>query len=712
MADLTDAQGIAQTISDLMSSLTDSVGNITNNLTKVPDMLTASSTGFDKISTSAKQTASSVNIASGSLVDFTNKLSGAFDKMKSLTGESSGQISGLTKVLVDMGAVGAASMLPISSAFSELGENAKGSGNIIDDKYKSIINSVSKVAGAVIAHAEANKKAEIGLVGLYAKAGDLNEAFKRTSSGIESLSDLTNQFANQMEEIGIATGSTTGETADYAKMLLTIPGAYSKVISDSPVGSINLLKAAMTVARGSTQDFKDVFDLMSQQFKNFGQVGKEPLELMSQMYSASQNLGLPFEYINSQVKKTSDQFKFFGDNTSAALKILSGFAPALKESGVGPAGIQEIVGNLTDAVGSLDIAQKSFLSAQTGGAGGLQGGYQIDLLMKQGKMDEVFSKMETALKKQFGKIVSLEDAAKSPEAAGQLTKQVAFMRQGPFGQVAKSDSEAYKILDAFKMGAKPATEKPTEKHDAFVKVLDQGSAMQERHNNLLTIASNNLDRFSSSVGDINHKLVRDMIGTGGDQRGGPMNELIMQRMGEANDNAASEQPNKTGGEDAFIQSFGKGIDLIGKTSESVINSITNGMPDKIKNNIGKESDKKTAPEIEKSSKDQSQTVLPSYIQPIDAAAPQLTPVNRLQNMITQFNPDAEANATRNNLINSERQKNVNINKNTETANMSKDDTLTIILKTDSGKEERLAAKIHGKIKRIEKGETYQGFSID
>jgi len=712
--DLSTSQQIMQQISDIMSGLSDTVKNIGQTLDVFPEKADQSSAGFEKLTNSAKQTDATIRTVSNSFTDYINKLSGAFGQIKKMTEENSGQVTGLTKVLVDMGAIGISSLTPVSAAFGSMGESAKNSGNIIDKQYSGLIDKMGKTATAVLAHAEANKKAEIGLVGLYAKSGELNAEFDRTQSGIQSLSNLTNQFANQIEATGIATGTTSGETSSYAKMLLTIPGAYNSVIVNSPVGSISTLRAAMTVTKGTTQDFTDVFNVMSQQFKNFGQVGEKPLELMSQMYSVSQSLGLPFENINTIIKKTSDQFRFFGDNTNAALKILSGFAPALKDSGVGPAGIQEIVGHLTDAVDSLDIAQKSFISSQTGGAGGLQGGYQIDLLMQQGKMDEVFSKMQESLKKQFGKIVSLEDAAKSPEAAGQLTKQVAFLRQGPLGKMASSDQEAYKILDAFKAGAKPAVSSPTENRDAFGTALNQGSALQERHNNLLTIASNELDRFASAVGDVDAKLVRDLVGTGNDGKGSMMNETIIKTMDVSKNAESTDQKNTLGGEEVMLQTVGKGLDLVGSAGKNLINGAQNVLSNVLeKSGVSADESKDVSKLIQNQFNPQEpQKEVPKQLVPANnntTTAPffrptnqpqQLTPINDLHRMVNQTNPNIEANAARNNLINMDREKTVNASY--KTNGVSKDDKLTIMLKTDDLKEAKVIAIVHGEINKLER----------
>lgn len=54
------------------------------------------------------------------------------------------------------------------------------------------------------------------------------------------------------------------------------------------------------------------------------------------------------------------------------------------------------------------------------------------------------------MKKQMGNIVTLDDAAKSPQAAAQMTKQMAILQQGPMGKFAKDDQSAMRILEAFK----------------------------------------------------------------------------------------------------------------------------------------------------------------------------------------------------------------------------------------------------------------------
>ncbi len=692
--DLNTAQQILQQIQDIMSGLSETVGNIGQTLGAVPEVIGQASGGLTTLAQDAKKVEQNVAAATNSFTTYSGQLSKLFDNLKGLSGSSSEAVNELTKGLVNIGSVALSGVVPVSSAFSTLGKSAGDTGDIIDDKYGKIISKLSSVAQGVLLHAEANKKAEIGLVALHAKAGDLNKEFERQTSGIQSLNNLTNEFANQMEAISISTGTTTAETSGYAKTLLAIPGAYSKIISETPVGSINLLQAAMTVASGTTQDFGDVFGIISQQFKNFGQVGKEPLELMSRMYSVSQNLGLPFEYLNTQIKNTSEQFKYFGDNTNASLRILSGFAPALKASGVGPAGISEIVGNLTNAVGSLDIAQKAFLSAQTGGPGGLQGGYQIDLLLQQGKMDEVFKKMEDSLKKQFGKIVTLEEASRSPEAAGQLTKQVAFLKEGPFGKIAQTDAQAFKILEAFKAGAAPKVEEPTVGQDAFSNVMNQGSALQERHNNLLTIASNHLDRFGSAIDDVSGSVLRNLTGTGGEGR---IKEVIAEKTNLSLVNAAQIQPDKTGGAAGVLQSVGKGTTLLGDVAGIMVDSAKGLSESIIKNTNNISQNQKSGLNPSQILNELGPTTTTPFIRPINVAEPNATPIN-FQKTISQIDPSIQANINRNALLTDDKQKNTK----TLGSVTNKDDTLTIMVKSDGVKESQVVAIVRGEIKGVEK----------
>jgi hypothetical protein len=144
----------------------------------------------------------------------------------------------------------------------------------------------------------------------------------------------------------------------------------------------------------------------------------------------------------------------------------------------------------------MDTAQKAFLSSQTGGAGGLRGSFEIDMMMREGNMGEVYKKMEQSLRQQFGgNITTLEEGSQSDTAAAQLEKQKQFLMSGPFGNIVKSADQAYRLLEAFKDSGPGgidinALSKSTE--GALQEALTVSDEMQSKQVDLLTTLSNDI----------------------------------------------------------------------------------------------------------------------------------------------------------------------------------------------------------------------------
>jgi hypothetical protein len=288
-------------------------------------------------------------------------------------------------------------------------------------------------------------------------------------------------------------------------------------VGEDATDSIQLLDAAMKIAQGTGQDFKDVVNQLNTTFRDFGTIGEEPLQIIARISDASQNLRMPLDLVKSYVTGASSSFKMFGQNAQGAINILERFTPALAESGAGPEMIKDLVSGVTEGIRSMGIAEKAFLSAQTGGAKGLQGSYQIDLALKQGKVDEVYQKVEQNLRKQFGgRIVTLEEAAKDSRAAGQFTKQIQMLKSPALGGIAKSDAEAERLLDVFSKVKKPG-EKVSIKtpEESFKAAMSVGDKLQERQYNVLTQINNISERSAQLQAIIAFNTSRQFLGAEG-----------------------------------------------------------------------------------------------------------------------------------------------------------------------------------------------------
>lgn len=331
---------------------------------------------------------------------------------------------------------------------------------------------------------------EVAFLRSATAGGNLSNAINGVGESFEFIDAKMAQYGNMAAEVGNANNLTAGQTIEFMKALNRIPGAL-----EQNVGRMNMMDAVLKVSVGTFRDSGEVIGMLEGYYKTLGVSGEDALQIITRTTAAATAMRMPVELMDSFVKDTASTFKLFGNNTQRAIDIMSRFGPELQKSGLGPEAIQSVVRGITEGIGQMNIAQKSFLSAQTGGKGGLAGGYQIDLLLKQGKIDEVYAKIEQSLKGiAGGRIVKLEDAAKDQGAAAQFTKQIQLLTSGPF-KIADNAQSAQRILEVLSKGGKIGQAVPGLgiAKETLAEATDRGKALQERQFNPLVKFGNTLE---------------------------------------------------------------------------------------------------------------------------------------------------------------------------------------------------------------------------
>jgi hypothetical protein len=365
---------------------------------------------------------------------------------------------------------------------------------------------------------DSTRRMENAFVETAAASGQLGNLLNEAGQDFADIDKKLVEYADLTKNAANATGMNTGQVSIWAGELAKIPGALSSniVLSERTGREINVLTAALQTASGAGLEFKDVFSEISNLYNTFGEEGgdnfKNSLQYISSLSQATQDLKIPLEFVKNYTDQAAQAFKFFGNNSQAAINIISRLGPALKDTGLGPAAISEMTRDITDNIAKMGLAERSFLSSQSGGAGGLKGGYQIELLKSQGKIDEIEKMAEKALRKQFGgRIVTLDEGAKDEGAVRQLTKQVQLVTQGP-NKIVNSEAEAYKLFEAMKKGiSSPGAKDPS---DTLNTTIDRGQKLQERGNTILTSMLNELEELNQVTQLGIGQTVRGMIGPG------------------------------------------------------------------------------------------------------------------------------------------------------------------------------------------------------
>lgn len=415
----------------------------------------------------------------------------------------------------------------VPRSFMEIGESARDASADINES----VEAISKVTGinskwivALAASADAGKKVELGFVSMAAASGQLTTMIGQTGDRLDNLPGKIEAWSDMVKRIGNDTGTLSPIVSKLANQLGTaIPGALNDVDKPGEVAGkrITQIQAAMEVAMGTGQSYEVVVKDLVDLFENMGIKGTPALEFIANMQNASEAIGIPLKFVKQYTQDAANSFALFADDTESAanmtqstINILGRLGPALQQSGLGPRAISDVVKGVTDGIAKMDTAQKAFLSSQTGGAGGLQGAFQIDQMLAEGKIDQVFDKVkQNMMQKLGGPIVTRAQAASSPEQAAQFQKQIMFMMSPAMGGIAKDQASAVKLLEAMASGKAEMPEGMEDKDKVLRDTMDRGARLQERGNSKLTEIANYTKRVAELGSISNANVFRQMFGS-------------------------------------------------------------------------------------------------------------------------------------------------------------------------------------------------------
>ena len=480
---------------------------------------------------------------SGVSVTGLNTLSGTIDQISKM---APGKLDSVARALLPASVV---------AAFS------KGAAGI--EQAKAAIN-------AFATSADNAARLQNAMIQAAGKAGTLPDLYKAAGDGMEGMNATLQKQAEFFGNVSDATGFGVGQVAKYWHEFAQIPKVMidGKNSLDQLVGGQHLLTAALQVASGTGRDQSEVIQEMKHSMVEYNMSGEKALTFSARMTELSGALAVPLDKMQGALKGVADRFKLVGDNTEGASKMFLTYVEALKSTGISGAAALDIVKNMTEALGGMNIAQKAFLSAQSGGAGGLMGGFQIEKMMREGKMDQVMDMVKKQMKQQFGRIVTLDEASKSQEAASQMQRQVMMLKQGPLGPFAEKPEQAYRLLEGMK-GLETGKVTPKQLQENVLKgTMDQGVKLQQLQ---LTELQKISRAFESAA------MFRDIVNRGMIQKG--FGALAGQMMGEGEGENIERQAKLRG----YQEQGGKKAGAVGR---GILEAQTN-RSDIILNNIVK-----------------------------------------------------------------------------------------------------------------------------
>ena len=411
--------------SDAIKNMGDSINSTFAGMANASDLTASQMTILSAAITGVVGAGTSFNNMNFSHVNtFAGQINGLVDQVKNSN-------SGLTILANTLGV-----MIPAS-----LRDTTAELANFIKNTANSADNSI---------------KLEDVYVRLAAKTGELGRVHEAAGQDLEHMNQLVAQQRSAINQTIIATNLSKDTVEAYYAQLKQLPTQITAGASatDNARGSTDALTKTIQLARGTGRDYKDVLDDMHLAIRNYNADLPQAMEFTARISEISAKYNIELDDVRKSLTGTADAFKMFGNEAEGANNILNQYVGSLKGTGLSGAVATDIVSNMTRQIGQLTIAQKGFLSAQSGGPGGLMGSFAIDMKLREGKLDEVFNMVKNQITKTVGgNLVSTQDAANSPQAAAQMVKQIAILRQGPLGQFARTDQEAERIIEAFKTGS-------------------------------------------------------------------------------------------------------------------------------------------------------------------------------------------------------------------------------------------------------------------
>lgn len=401
---------------------------------------------------------------------------------------------------------------------------------------------ITELIKGVLAGPDAALKFQNGFLQMAAAGGGLGKVFQQTGGDLRNINDLLQTQSQMLGKAIQATNTDAKTTTEYYTALGEIPGYLNAQsgATEVGVGKLNMLTAAMKIAHGTGQEQRAIIGDLTKAYETYGASGEKALDFTARISELSQKYNVRLQDTREYMTRTAESFKFLGENVDSSAKMFESYFSRLRDTGLSTKAAVEVTDDMAGSLAKMTIAQKAFLSSRTGGPGGLMGAVQIEKDIRDGKMADVMKKVEDALKQQFGRIVTQQEATTSQQAAAQFVKQRMFLQQGPFGQLTGGDEgKATRLLEAF---AKPGGVSQTDATKLLSDTVKRGSDVEQKSYTQFTQMNAQLEAI---------KMLSGIIALGSVQRGltpGAGGKLEQQLIGGIKDAVKSGREAATQGD--------------------------------------------------------------------------------------------------------------------------------------------------------------------
>jgi hypothetical protein len=357
------------------------------------------------------------------------------------------------------------------------------------------INSALKFLITNAQLADQARKTQSALFNMASQAGSLPEILNQARGSADDLgSELSNinevgaKYGAIMTDAAKATQVPIEEIQKYYLALGRIPGAMNATVESSrnSTEKISMLTGVLQYAAVHGGSTTEVIKDLEIAYRNMGIASDQAMRFTARIGEVSGKFGIELDTVRNSLRSATNDLKLFGGEglksgniIEGSIRIMNNYMQALKDTGLSGSTSVDIIQNMTTQISRLDVAQRAFVSQQTGGPGGLRGAFKVERLIREGKIDELMADVEKTFGRTMGRIVTSKEAEQSEAAASRAIMQRQMLMQGPLGAFARNEQEAARILEAF---AAKREGRPVERlSDTIVKdTMSQGLRFQEQ----------------------------------------------------------------------------------------------------------------------------------------------------------------------------------------------------------------------------------------
>lgn len=472
------AESINATAS-VMGGYTDGISHAANFLTKINNSLKENAGAFTLAATSIlganhqfESFGKGVGVDTERLNTFTKQFDGLFNILANSPGV------GFTKDVMQMFSQLGATKDQLSKLGAATGTAAAQMGKAFLANADNILyaqNAIIQMAGST---GEMNKIMN-GIPGVLAGAG----------AGLENINKTGIDYIHMIESVTMATHQQQAVTRSWAEQLGTLPGGLEAVMK--PINMLgkdmNAVQAAMQLATGAGMSQAAVTGMMTDAFKKYGAGMEGALKYAARASELTETLkGAKIDDVQRALGATADKFKDYVYGAADATKMTQALASANEDyanqliaGGVPAQEAIETASKMTGKLHDLSVAQRAFISQQSGGPGGLLGSLEMKKMIRD-RPDEAMAKMQDVMKKQMGggPIVTV-DTAKTAQDAAKLQREEMMLMHGPL-KMADSEGEADALLAAMQKNGGKLTKAQADRarEDYAGQAIERGEKMQ------------------------------------------------------------------------------------------------------------------------------------------------------------------------------------------------------------------------------------------